>query len=726
MTDTTSFQYGQTGKSTTTNELGMRPMQERAWEQRGAQFLLIKSPPASGKSRAVMYIVLDKLRKQGLKKAIVTVPESVIGASFANEALKESGFTDDWAIDLEWDLCDTESLDDGKVNTFGQFLDGKPDGSGLTGRILLCAHATFRLAMQKYGVERFDDCVIALDEVHHASSDTGANVLGSRVSGLIDRGKAHVLAMTGTFFRGDAVPVFSTEDEAKFTNVTYTCYEQLDGYKYLKSLVIDHTFFDGEYAESIMDVVDTERKTIIYIPPVQSRDTTHKTQDVDLVISRIGKEQGRDKETGFRLVKCAKTGRVLRVADLVDDNPDRRIRVVNALRDKSQKHNRDFVDIIIALNMAKEGFDWIWAEHAVAIGYRASLTEVVQMMGRVTRDAKGKTRARFTNMIRDPDADSTELAEAVNDRMKAIFMGLLMEQVYAPSFKVTPVDSGPLEGYEYEGGYQKGKQNKGVHQDTKMTHIQVKDLPPIKDPRVRNKLEAEIADIARKIAQHPKTAESTLIIPVASSEENDADDMNAGRGTGADAYAGSGAEIVTQEVTAEVLEATFPELTSDERKDLEPHVQTHQALIEMERDNTRMSNEGRSGEVEGRGAVVVGHTATAGTPGEKPGSNKIITDRSRLILDVTELNIDLIARFHPYATARRILGKDVDSANLRQVKDSIERRGEDKLTDREVDELAARVSPWQRKHGRWPQIGSSDRWERRLAYVMHAIQKRGS
>ena len=37
--------------------------------------------------------------------------------------------------------------------------------------------------------------------------------------------------MTGSYFRGDAAPVLTPEDEAKFETVTYTYYEQLNGYK---------------------------------------------------------------------------------------------------------------------------------------------------------------------------------------------------------------------------------------------------------------------------------------------------------------------------------------------------------------------------------------------------------------------------------------------------------------------------------------------------------------
>src|SRR5204863_1080748 len=50
-----SVTYARNGSSTRANALGMRPMQERAYERRGEQYLLIKSSPASGKSRALMF-----------------------------------------------------------------------------------------------------------------------------------------------------------------------------------------------------------------------------------------------------------------------------------------------------------------------------------------------------------------------------------------------------------------------------------------------------------------------------------------------------------------------------------------------------------------------------------------------------------------------------------------------------------------------------------------------
>ncbi len=147
-------------------------------------------------------------------------------------------------------------------------------------------------------------------------------------------------------------------DEAKFEPVTYTYYEQLNGYQYLKQLDIGYFFYSGSYVDDILSVLDPTEKTIIHIPNVNSRESTKdKMREVEHIIEALGEWQGIDEgKTGFQLVK-APDGRTLRIADLVDDDPNRRDRVTAALKDPAQKNNRDYVDIIIALGMAKEGFD---------------------------------------------------------------------------------------------------------------------------------------------------------------------------------------------------------------------------------------------------------------------------------------------------------------------------------------------------------------------------------
>ena len=115
--------YNQTRQSTKTNSLGMRDMQARAFEVRDAQYLLLKAPPASGKSRALMFLALDKLKNQGIKKIIVAVPERSIGSSFATTYLTSDGFFADWEPNDQYNLCTPGS--DGsrsKVEAFRSFM----------------------------------------------------------------------------------------------------------------------------------------------------------------------------------------------------------------------------------------------------------------------------------------------------------------------------------------------------------------------------------------------------------------------------------------------------------------------------------------------------------------------------------------------------------------------------------------------------------------------------
>src|SRR5216683_531551 len=501
-----SVTYAQDGSATRFNALGMRPMHERAYQKRGEQYLLIKSPPASGKSRALMFIALDKLHNQKLHQAIIVVPERAIGASFNDEALSQFGFWADWTVAPKWNLCDAPGSDNGgKVSSVAAFLESGD-------KVLVCTHATFRFAVDKYGVEKFDDRLIAVDEFHHVSANPD-NKLGLHLGQFIARNRVHIVAMTGSYFRGDAEAVLAPQDEANFDTVTYTYYEQLNGYEYLKQLDIGYFFYDRSYVDHILKVLDPAEKTIVHIPNVNSRESTkEKIKEVEHIIGELGEWQGSDPATGFQLVKTS-GGRVLRIADLVDDDPAKRDRVSAALKDPAQKNNRDHVDIIIALGMAKEGFDWIWCEHALTVGYRSSLTEIVQIIGRATRDAPGKTRARFANLIAEPDASAEAVTEAVNDTLKAIAASLLMEQVLAPRFEFKPKkpNSGPTPGFDYgEGGYDPNKCNVGFKEDTGKFQIEIKGLAEPKSKEAARICQEDLNEVIAAFVQDKTALERGL------------------------------------------------------------------------------------------------------------------------------------------------------------------------------------------------------------------------
>ena len=419
------IRYEQTGAATATNELGMREMQAKAYEARDKRFLLIKAPPASGKSRALMFIALDKLMNQGLKKVVVAVPEKSIGRSFKKTNLKEHGFFADWHVTPYYDLCDVKN-DKDKKGRFVEFF--QQDSSN----VLVCAHATLRNGMKELEDECFDNVLLAIDEFHHTSADASSN-LGDVVRRVMNNSTGHIVAMTGSYFRGDGIPVLRQEDEARFYPVTYNYYQQLNGYQYLKNLVLGYHFYRGNYLDHIDEVLDTRKKTIIHIPSVNARASTGKGKyaETEDIMSAIGKVERKDYDTCIYNVRT-QDGRLLKVADLVEDDPQERNRVQGYLQ--RMKRAED-MDIIIALGTAKEGFDWQWCEMCLTVGVRGSLTEVIQIIGRCTRDCEGKDTARFVNMIAMPEAEQADVKVAVNDFLKAITASLLMEQVMAPSWK---------------------------------------------------------------------------------------------------------------------------------------------------------------------------------------------------------------------------------------------------------------------------------------------------
>ncbi|NKL59744.1 DEAD/DEAH box helicase [Rhizobium leguminosarum] len=658
-----SVRYASNGSSTKANEFGMRPMQERAFDKRGEQYLLIKSPPASGKSRALMFIALDKITNQGVKQAIIVVPEKSIGSSFHDEPLSKYGFWADWHVESKWNLCDAPGNDNGgKVNALGAFL-----ASG--DKMLVCTHATFRFAVDKFGIEAFDDRLIAVDEFHHVSANPD-NKLGLHLGEFIARDRVHVVAMTGSYFRGDAEAVLAPQDEGKFESVTYTYYEQLNGYQYLKQLDIGYFFYSDSYADDILKVLNPAEKTIIHIPNVNSRESTKdKIKEVEHIIEELGAWQGTDPATGFQLVKTEE-GRILRIADLVDDDLAKRDRVSAALKDPAQKNNRDHVDIIIALGMAKEGFDWIWCEHALTVGYRSSLTEIVQIIGRATRDAPGKTRARFSNLIAEPAAADDIVTEAVNDTLKAIAASLLMEQVLAPRFEFKPKNplSGPTPGFDYgENGYDPNKCNVGFNEESGKFQIEIKGLATPKSEEATRICQEDLNEVIAAFVQDKTTIERGLFDEELVPEE------------------------LTQVRMGKIVKDKFPYLDAEDQEAVRQHAVAALNLTQKAKE-----------------------VAAGSSLGEEKGNTAFVDGVRKFAMDVKELDIDLIDRVNPFGEAYAILAKTMSEESLKQVAAAIAAK-RTSLTPEEAKVIAKRAVEFKRERGRLPSISSADAWEKHLA-----------
>ncbi|MDM5027065.1 DEAD/DEAH box helicase [Escherichia coli] len=606
-----------------------------------------------------MFVALDKLENQGIKQAIIVVPEKSIGASFNDEPLSQFGFWADWHVEPKWNLCNAPGNDNGgKVRAFGSFLESSD-------KVLVCTHATFRFAVDAYGVEAFDDRLIAVDEFHHVSANPD-NKLGQHLGQFIARDKTHIVAMTGSYFRGMRRPFWllrmspgsipspiPTTNNSTVTNTS-------------SNLTSATSSTDGSYVDDILNVLDPDKKTIIHIPNVNSRESTKdKIKEVEHILGALGDWQGADPATGFQLVKC-RDGRMLRIADLVD--PTSQGKIQESLRAVEMKTDRDYVDIIIALGMAKEGFDWIWCEHALTVGYRASLTEIVQIIGRATRDAPGKTRARFTNLIAEPDAVEGAVTEAVNDTLKAIAASLLMEQVLAPRFEFKPKnpESGPTPGFDYgDGGYDPDSCNFGVNEQTGTYQIEIKGLAEPRSKEAARICQEDLNEVIAAFVQDKPAIERGLFDEELLPEE------------------------LTQVRMGKIIKEKYPELDAEDQEAIRQHAI---AALNLTQQAKRLAIDENDGTL----------------------NTALIDGVRRFAMDVRDLDIDLIDRINPFGEAYAILAKTMSEDSLKQVAAAISAK-RTSITPEDAKVIAKRAAEFKRERGRLPSLTSPDAWEKHLA-----------
>ena len=652
------IKYQQTGTATAVNPLGMREMQALAYEQRSKRFLLIKAPPASGKSRALMFIALDKLKNQGIKKVVVAVPEKSIGRSFKNTNLMNGGFFANWEVPAYFNLTDVKNEQD-KKGRFIEFFRQK------NAEILVCAHATLRNGMKELEDDAFNDTLLAIDEFHHTSADANSN-LGDVVRRVMNNSTGHIVAMTGSYFRGDGVPVLRAEDEARFFPVTYNYYQQLNGYKYLKNLILGYHFYHGSYLDRIGEVLDTTKKTIIHIPSVNARSSTGlgKYTETDEIMKVIGAIESKDYNTGIYHVRTA-DGRLLKVADLVEDDQKERNMVQGYLQ--NIKH-RDDVDIIIALGTAKEGFDWQWCEMCLTVGVRGSLTEVIQIIGRCTRDCEGKETARFVNLIAMPDAEQAEVKVAVNDFLKAITASLLMEQVMAPSWR-----------FKSEKDEDDGKG------DLTRT-IVVEGLKPLSSEKTKTIVTSQLDDLKAAVLQNE------MMVKAISGSTT--------------------AETITQHLIPKIIRERYPDLTDGEIEEVRQRL----LLDTIIKGNDIVEEKGNP----------ISSIPSGDDDEEKSEGNRLIKIANRFI-NIDKLSINLIDTINPFQRAYEVISKSVDAKTLKLIQDTIAEQKYDMTLEQAIIIFKGSLKEYVAEHhGKLPSMDDPDPKVRELAIAYAKIlnQKR--
>lgn len=689
-----TFTIEHTNEAQQVDKLGMRLMQRRAFEKRNKKNILIKSPPASGKSRALMFIALDKMYRQGLKKTIVAVPEKSIGASFSNTNLTDYGFFRDWEVLDKYNLClDVNELDGvkSKLDAFTNFM--RDDDA----KVMLCTHSALRTAFENMEPAAFEHCLMAIDEFHHISVSQD-NKLGRVVTALLKNDNTHVLAMTGSYFRGDENALLRPEHEELFHPVVFTYYEQLQGYKYLKTLQIGHHFYPpmkgndvNAYLAGIRELYKHDEKTIIHIPHANSKESADKLAEYDAISDVIGDFVHYEESTGFAILRCHKTGQHKVVVNLVEEGR-RRDLVMSSLRNKALL---DRVDVIVALQMAKEGFDWPHAQTAITVGARGSLTELIQIIGRVTRDHPGKTVSRFINLIAEPLADQALVETAVNDILKAISASLLMEQVISPKFN-------------FHDGSTSRDSALGVNPFT----IKIEGFKPPKSERVKAILEQDLdklkVDVLNEVMRDPSrfilSEHANLLL-----SQSLLPQIIAKRYSHAtESFAEEEAEELRQHLMLQLNVPTIVKAAEEQKK--------------KERDTQAAGNGNDSDEESSKTEDDEGGASSSKGDGKRKSQVDSIIKAAKK-LDVGKLTVNLIESVNPFIEAYSVIARSITPELLLQVQNHI-RLHRSAMTLEDAQALFPRFKQFlQESNGVKPRIDSDSDFERELAEAYLVLGK---
>lgn len=352
----------------------------------------------------------------------------------------------------------------------------------------------------------------------------------------------------------------------------------------------------------------------------------------------IGTVEERDYNNGGIYHVRTKDGRLLKVADLVEDDAETRNLVQGYLQRMKKPED---MDIIIALGTAKEGFDWQWCEECLTIGVRGSLTEVVQIIGRCTRDCEGKTMAKFVNMIGMPDAKQPEVKVAVNDFLKAITASLLMEQVMAPSWSFKTV--------------------KDVDDDATSPMdprtLVIEGLKPLSSEKTKMIVEEQLDDLKASVLQ------DELVVKAISGSTT--------------------AETITQTLIPKVIREKYPDLTDGEVEEVRQRL----LLDTLIKGNDIVDDKGDP----------IDFDSSNGEEKESEG-NRLLKLANRMI-NIDNLSINLIDTINPFQRAYEVLSKQVDAPTLKIIQDTMAELKFDMTLEQAITLFHGPYKEWVETHG---------------------------
>jgi hypothetical protein len=319
--------------------------------------------------------------------------------------------------------------------------------ANLSSRVIICTHSTLVALNNKLKVHNcahlLDNLLLWIDEAHHIRNVAVgelpnaviSNSIGEIVASLLNNkfNNVHLGLTTASFFRGDRCSLLTEQMEQMFTRFNLPYDEYLKSMKHLKSFSYDFLICGPDYTKAIQEVVQERKgKDIIYVPhPVSRFSTGSKYREVNHIVEKYENLHGKSENHGA-ILNLYKDGQEFKILDLVSENG--RIHKKGFINSKQLNSDRDSLDAIISLGMFKEGANWIWADRSIIVGSRASLVDVIQMIGRLFRDAEGKEHVETIHLLpfSFDQGDEDAFRENLNNYLKAIFSLLILENILKP------------------------------------------------------------------------------------------------------------------------------------------------------------------------------------------------------------------------------------------------------------------------------------------------------
>lgn len=500
------------------NTFKMRKMQVSAYATlHDKPYAILNGPTAAGKTLAICWITAKRLFLSPTKKAIIAVPQTIIASGF--KGYYNLSFTDEQGIpiieneviksDLHWApahyLCeDSKETNESRIQSF---LAREGNKNDINDRVLICTHASLVDAFKKFP-SLFKNLVISIDEAHHIrysvenvddeeieedeehSALEFYNQIGGLVSKAIKSGDIELILSTATMFRGDRLEVIPEEMNSRFSRFYYPMDAYLRDCHYLRGFSYSFGMYKDKWHDRLAAFFDEGlRKTIVYLPSVGSKYSYgSKHKDLEQIYRAIsGKKKYEIQELYSGITQIKRGDKWVNVVNLVDDsNSSLRERRKQVIAEAHDFRDNSKIDVIIALNMFREGANWKWADSEVLIGAKGSIVDMNQILGRLFRDAPDKQHIHALQLLpfSFDQLDKEAFRENLNEYSKVIFATMLLEDAICPVALKLPIKKPDSTGSASVGGgsidylrLQVGDENKilGIWEEIRNAAIVLQD-----------------------------------------------------------------------------------------------------------------------------------------------------------------------------------------------------------------------------------------------------------